>query len=240
MVDGCFVVVDLLSLAAIQPEGAVAAEVVHAEVKAAAREGSGRSAANWSSRGRVGRQEPGASEPEAARRPAAAGDRGCHPPARPLVDGAVGRGRVSGVAPASGSTAPDEPGTGSRWPSRLRQGRHAAESWRPIQLLRQGVAVPFRIPPERGLKYLAAQIVQASVGVVGFQKMEEHMASASPCADDATKVRREHAGRPRRTGRQKRNLTVDASPIRDVPWMTKVMNHRSKSKISEAGSGLTR
>ena len=38
----------------------------------------------------------------------------------------------------------------------------------------------FRIPPERGLKYVAAQMVQASVGVVGFQKMEEHMASRRP------------------------------------------------------------
>jgi hypothetical protein len=52
--------------------------------------------------------------------------------------------------------------------------------WRPFQLLREGAAVPFRIPPERGLKYLGAQMVQASVGVVGFQKMEEHMASRRP------------------------------------------------------------
>ena len=55
-------------------------------------------------------------------------------------------------------------------------------TWRPIQLLREGVAVPFRIPPERGLKYLAAQMAQASVGVVGFHKMEEHMASRRPRA----------------------------------------------------------
>ena len=39
LVDGCFVVADVLSLTAIQPEGAVAAEVVRSEVKAAAREG---------------------------------------------------------------------------------------------------------------------------------------------------------------------------------------------------------
>jgi hypothetical protein len=52
--------------------------------------------------------------------------------------------------------------------------------WRPFELLRQGVTVPFRIPPERGLKYVAAQMLQASVGVVGFQKMEEHLASRRP------------------------------------------------------------
>ena len=39
LVDGCFVVADALSLAAVQPEGAVAAEAIRAEVKAAAREG---------------------------------------------------------------------------------------------------------------------------------------------------------------------------------------------------------
>ncbi len=39
LVDGCFVVTDVLSLAAIQPEGAVAAETVRTEVKAAVREG---------------------------------------------------------------------------------------------------------------------------------------------------------------------------------------------------------
>ena len=39
LVDGCFVVADVLSLAAIQPEGAVAAEAIRTEVKAAVREG---------------------------------------------------------------------------------------------------------------------------------------------------------------------------------------------------------
>ncbi len=53
-------------------------------------------------------------------------------------------------------------------------------SWKPIQLLKAGMAVPLQIPPERGVKFLAAQMVQASVGVVGFQKMEEHLASRRP------------------------------------------------------------
>ena len=39
VVDGCFVITDALSLAALQPEGVVAAEVVRSEVKAAVREG---------------------------------------------------------------------------------------------------------------------------------------------------------------------------------------------------------
>jgi hypothetical protein len=36
------------------------------------------------------------------------------------------------------------------------------------------------IPPQRGLKYLAAQAAQAGVGVVGIQKMEEHLSSRRP------------------------------------------------------------
>ena len=39
VVDGCFVIADVLSLAAVQPEGAAAVEAVRSEVKAAAREG---------------------------------------------------------------------------------------------------------------------------------------------------------------------------------------------------------
>ena len=53
-------------------------------------------------------------------------------------------------------------------------------AWRPIRLLRNGIEVVLSIPPQRGLKYLAAQAAQAGVGVVGFQKMEEHLASRRP------------------------------------------------------------
>ena len=48
-------------------------------------------------------------------------------------------------------------------------------TWRPVRLLKNGAEVVLRIPPERGLKYVAAQAVQAGVGVVGFQKMEEYL-----------------------------------------------------------------
>ncbi len=39
LVDGCFVIADVLSLAVVQPEGAIAAEAIRTEVKAAVREG---------------------------------------------------------------------------------------------------------------------------------------------------------------------------------------------------------
>jgi hypothetical protein len=53
-------------------------------------------------------------------------------------------------------------------------------AWRPVRFLREGAELVMRIPPERGLKYLTAQMVQAGVGVVGFQKMEEHLKSRRP------------------------------------------------------------
>ena len=49
--------------------------------------------------------------------------------------------------------------------------------WRAVRLLKDGAEVVLRIPPERGIKYVAAQAVQAGVGVVGIQKMEEYLKS---------------------------------------------------------------
>jgi hypothetical protein len=180
LVDGCFVVVDVLSLAAIQPEAAVAAEVAHAEVKAAAREGA-RS---------VGRElvERGS---EAAGKSLQAGRA---IPAAVAAGSEVASGRLVrwwSVRSAGGvyqvlQRLPDALPrmnltqiVGLAKPLCAKAGMRLS-GWRPIQLLRQGVAVPLRIPPERGLKYLAAQLAQASVGVVGFQKMEEHLASRRP------------------------------------------------------------
>ncbi len=53
-------------------------------------------------------------------------------------------------------------------------------TWGPVRLLKEGTEVVLRIPPSKGLKYLGAQAVQAGVGVVGFRKMEEHLASRRP------------------------------------------------------------
>jgi hypothetical protein len=53
-------------------------------------------------------------------------------------------------------------------------------TWRPVRFLKEGAEVVLRIPPERGLKYVTAQMLQAGVGVVGFQKMEEHLRSRRP------------------------------------------------------------
>lgn len=53
-------------------------------------------------------------------------------------------------------------------------------TWRPAPLLYDGTEMLLSIPPERGLKYLAAQAVQAGVSAIGFRKMEEYLASRRP------------------------------------------------------------
>jgi hypothetical protein len=175
LIDGCFVIADALSLAAVQPEGAVAAESVRAEVKAAARQGAkslGRelTESGTESLGKVlARQSAAEGASTASKRWArwwtvrSAG--GMYQVLRRLPD-ALPRLTLAQLTQVAG-------------PLCTRAGMHVT-TWRPVRLLREGTEVLFRIPPERGLKYLTAQTLQASVGVVGFQKMEEHLASRRP------------------------------------------------------------
>ena len=174
----------MASLAAIQPEGAVAAEAVRSEVKAAAREGArsvgrelaeagGESAGKSLALSRASREplEAGgtaaaeAASGRVARWWAVRSAGGVYPVLQRLPDALPRMSLTQVVAMAR--------------PLCVKAGIKPS-SWRPIQLLKAGVAIPLQIPPERGLKYLAAQMLQASVGVVGFQKMEEHLASRRP------------------------------------------------------------
>ncbi len=175
LIDGCFVVADALSLAALQPEGAAAAEALRSEVKGAVRQGvksAGRELAD------TGGESAGAA---LARRAAAEGTStaterlvrwwtvrsagGVYRVLRRLPEALP---RLS-LAQVSGMAGPLFTKAGMR-----------LSTWRPVRFLKEGVEVVMRIPPERGLKYLGAQMVQASVGVVGFHKMEEHLRSRRP------------------------------------------------------------
>lgn len=182
LVDGCFVVADVLSLSALQPEGAAVAEALRSEVKGAVRRGlesAGRELA-----------EAGESAGDAiARRQAA---RGLEQAAAEETSTAAERlARWWTVRSAGGVYR-----VLSRMPEALPRlslarisemaGPLCAKAgmrlttWRPLRFLKDGAEVVMRIPPERGLKYLTAQMVQAGVGVVGFQKMEEHLRSRRP------------------------------------------------------------
>ena len=174
-------IADVLSLAAVQPEGAVAAEAVRSEVKAAAREGA---------------KTVGRDLAEAGTETAGKGFKLSRATGEPLASGAAEvasnrAARLWAVRSAGGVYSVLERLHEALPRMSLIQVADMARplcakagirisSWKPIQLLRAGVAIPLQIPPERGLKYLAAQMVQASVGVIGFHKMEEHLASRRP------------------------------------------------------------
>ena len=183
VIDGCFVVADVLSLAAVQPEGALAAEAIRSEVKGAVRQGvrsagrelaetGGESAGKALTRHRAG----SGLEQAAAEGTTAVSDRlarwwtvrsagGVYQVLRRLPEALpqLSLGQITQMAQ----------------PLCARAGL-TLTTWRPVRLLREGTEVLFRIPPQRGLKYLAAQALQAGVGVVGIQKMEEHLSSRRP------------------------------------------------------------
>ncbi len=175
VVDGCFVVADALSLAAVQPEGAIAAESIRAEVKAAAREGAkslGRELAETGA-GSTGKTLAHQSAAEGASTASKRWARWW------IVRSAGGMYQVLRRLPDALPRLTLAQLTDVARPLCARAGMRLT-TWRPVRLLRDGTEVLFRIPPERGLKYLTAQAIQASVGVIGFQKMEEHLASRRP------------------------------------------------------------
>jgi hypothetical protein len=186
LVDGCFVIADVLSLAAVQPEGTIAAETIRTEVKAAVREGA-RSA---------GRElvETGAESTgkALARHETLSGLEhvGAAGTAKLsqrwsrwwTVRSAGGLYQVMRQIPEALPRLSLAQVTEMAGPLAAKAGMRLS-AWKPIRLLRDGTEVILSIPPQRGLKYLSAQAIQAGVGVVGFHKMEEHLASRRPRRD---------------------------------------------------------
>jgi hypothetical protein len=180
LVDGCFVITDVLSLVALQPEGAIAAEAVRSEVKVAAREGaktlgrdlitSGSDAAGKA----LVRHEAGAGLTQAA-------SGGTSAVSRELarwwtVRSAGGLYQVLRRWPEALPRLSLAQLTEMAGPLASKAGLRLS-SWRAVRLLKDGALVVMRIPPQRGLKYVTAQAVQAGVGVVGIHKMEEYLKS---------------------------------------------------------------
>ncbi len=183
LVDGCFVVADVLSLSALQPEGAAAAEAIRSEVKGAVRQ-------SVKSAGRELAEAGGESAGEAVVRQETvkgierAAAEGTSTAAERLarwwtVRSAGGVYQVLRRLPEALPRLSLAQITGMAGPMCAKAGLRLT-AWRPIRLLKEGAEVVLRIPPERGLKYLTAQMLQAGVGVVGFQKMEEHLKSRRP------------------------------------------------------------
>jgi hypothetical protein len=180
LVDACFVVTDALSLAAIQPEGAIAAESIRGEVKAAVREGVKSATSELTARGARSAGKSLAAVELGSGLEQVAGH-GTGTLSRQWarwwsVRSAGGLYQVLHRLPEALPHLNLAQMTQLASPLCAKAGMRLT-TWRPLRLLRDGAEVVLRIPPERGLKYVSAQVIQAGVGVLGFQKMEEHLAS---------------------------------------------------------------
>ena len=177
LIDGCFVVADVLSLAAVQPEGVAASEAARVEV---------RSAVKRATRA-AGREAVESSTADAtkalARRGAAEGLEAASDSVRLArwwtVRAAGGTYQVLRRLPEAlpKLTVPEIADLGR---GLCAKAGLTLSTWGPLRFLKDGEEIIRRIPPGRGLKYLGLQATQATVGVVGFQKMEEHLASRRP------------------------------------------------------------
>jgi len=175
VIDGCFVVADALSLAAVQPEGVVAAEAARAEIKAVTREG-----VKALGRETVG-DLAGAATRVAARKTAATG---AEVAAERLakwwaVRSAGGTYQLLRKLPQALPQLGVVELADLARPLCAKAGLRLS-TWSPVRLLKDGKEFVLRIPPKSGLKYLGVQAGSAGVGLVGFRKMEEHLASRRP------------------------------------------------------------
>lgn len=167
LMDGAFVVADVLSLAAIQPEGVAAAELTRGQVK-----GLGKTAA---------REGAEAVTESVARASVAAGEQVAATTSRRAsrwwaVKSAGGLGKVLKEMPRAVNRM-----TLSQIEELVRPlARKAGVSlsrFEPLRFLKDGREILMRIPPEKGLKYLAIEGGQAGVGLAAYWKMEEHLKS---------------------------------------------------------------
>lgn len=167
LIDGCFVVADALSLAALQPEGAAAAEAARAEVKSSAK-----AAAKV-----VGREAVEETGSALARRGTEAAS--LHLSKWWAVRAAGGTYSVLKKLPEALNrlTVPEAANLARVLCAKA---GYRLSTWTPVRFAKGGVEVVKAIPPARGVKYLGVQFVQAGVGVVGFAKMEEHLKSRRP------------------------------------------------------------
>ncbi len=159
LIDGCFVVADGLSLLVLQPEGVAASEAARAEVKAATRE-----VAKLAGR-ELAEQGTEAATQRLSKWWAIRAAGGTYQVLR----------RVPELLPRLGLGEATELAR----PLCARAGFRLS-AWKPLRFLKNGEEIVLRVPAERGLKYVVAQGVQATVGIVAYQKMEEHLASRRP------------------------------------------------------------
>jgi hypothetical protein len=166
-IDGCFVIADVLSLLALQPQATAASEAARTQVKVAAREAVetlGEEVAE-----RVAKPLGKSVGREVAQRAAKWW----------AVRKAGGTYELLRRLPeAMGNLAPAEIANMGR--AICAKAGIRLSTFAPVRFVVQGKELIRRFPAERGLKYVVLQCTQASVGILGVQKMEEHLRSRRP------------------------------------------------------------
>jgi hypothetical protein len=173
-IDAGFVVLDALSLATVQPEGVVASEAARTELRVAIKQ-----AVETTGREAVEAATTDVAK-TAARRGVAEGAEAIANSVRLArwwtVKAAGGTYQVLRRLPEALSKM-SVPEIADLARGLCSKAGLTLSTWGPIRFLKDGQEVIRRIPPVKGLKYLGIQATQAAVGVVGFRKMEEHLAS---------------------------------------------------------------
>jgi hypothetical protein len=173
VVDGCFVVVDVLSLLALQPEGVAASELARTELKAAAREGAKAVVQNLTE------EATEAAARQALREGAAEGLEIAAEQASKwwAVRQAGGPFQVLRRLPEALDRLELPRVVELAAPLTRRAGLRLSGWDKPLRFVTRAGETVMALPTDRGLKYVGAQALQASVGVVGYQKMEEYLRS---------------------------------------------------------------
>jgi hypothetical protein len=170
LIDGCFVVWDVVTLSAAQPQAAAAAEAARAELRATARV-AGRELAE---------EAAGSAAPALARRGVEAATSSASRASRWwAVRAAGGTYRVLRRLPEALEKMTLSQVSSMARPLCLKAGLRLS-TWAPVRLLKDGAPYLLRIPPGRWAKYVGINAAQAGLGVVAMHKMEEHLASKRP------------------------------------------------------------
>lgn len=163
VVDGAFVVADVLSLTALQPEGVAVTEMTRSQVKNLGRSAVREGAENISQAiAKTGVQSGEQGLRRASRWWAVRTAGGLHHLYRDLPL-AMQRMSLSQIDEMLRPLA--------------RRAGVSLSRFEPLRFLKNGQEVLMRIPPEKGLKYLAVESAQAGLGLAAFWKMEEHLSS---------------------------------------------------------------
>ncbi|WP_169976603.1 hypothetical protein [Tautonia rosea] len=178
--DAGFIIADVLFLTTLQPQGVVASEIARSEVKSAAK-GAIRGA------GRIAREETAelASRVAVRRSALESTDATARAARWWVVRSAGGLFETLKKTPVALTRLDLREATEMARPFCARAGLRLS-TWTPMRFLKQGELLIRRIPPGRGLKYLALEATQAGVGVVAIHKMEEHLSSTRPLPERST------------------------------------------------------